>query len=102
MNVNFESDVFVEYRKLRESLNKNSEVLTLVEKRNELINTLRELDQYTSKYSEVKDEYEEVAYKLQANEEYKLFKELEREINLFVMHCNSELKKLFDLDEKGC
>ncbi|MFV0425285.1 MAG: hypothetical protein ACK5K7_07010 [Bacilli bacterium] len=102
MNFRFESSLFDEYKTLKNSLLQNREVLELVKKRNDLHSKLCEIDQYSSKYKEVKEVYDDVSKKLSESSDYSRFKYLERELNLFVLYCNQELEKLFDLSKKGC
>lgn len=100
--MSFESEVFVEYKKLREKLQEDKELLVEIDKRNMLNNQLRNLDVYSTEYNLKKNEYDEISNKLQSNVEYREFKVLEREINLFIMYCNKELEKLFDLEGRVC
>lgn len=100
--MNFDSELFEEYNSLKKALLQDQEILQLIETHNALNAKLRDLDPYCDAFKNVKLEYDKVSSELLSNEMYVAFKELEREINLFVMYCNLELKKLFDLDEKGC
>lgn len=100
--MDFDNELFDEYKRLKEILLKDQDILSLIEERNILNEQLRSLDQYTNEYKELKIKYDHVTKSLLSNETYTLFKELEREVNLFVMYCNTKLKELFGLDEKGC
>lgn len=102
MKYNLQSELFFEYKELKNILTNDKNIIELVSKRNKLNEKLRNLDVYTTEYANIKVEYDEVSHKLNDDENYNRFKVLERELNLFVMYCNKELSKLFDLDEKGC
>lgn len=102
MKIDFNSSLFTEYKVLKKHLENDSQILKLVKKRNELLKNISEVDHYSSKYNELKKEYDEVSKQLSSNKSYNEFKVLERELNLFVMYCNKELEKLFDLEGKGC
>lgn len=102
MDVILESKLLDEYKKLKKDLETNIEVTTLVKQKNGLLNKLRELDQYSSKYNSLKNEYDLVSEKLFEFDDYARFKLIEREVNLFIMYCNSKLEELFGLNEKRC
>ncbi len=90
----------VEYKTLEKCLLENNEISSLVKEKEELRKSMLNLDEMSDDFKKVKDLYDIVSDKLYSNEEYVRFKYLEREINLFVMHCNKEIKKLFDLNKK--
>ncbi len=102
MNIQFNSSLFEDYQVLKKRLESNDKILVLVDERNQYLQKLQEVDQYSSEFLELKEKYDEVALKLSENDDYRNFKVIEREFNLFVMYCNKELEKLFDLEEKGC
>lgn len=102
MEYKFESVIFEEYRSLRDELSNDKNIVELISKRNSLNEELRNMDCYLDKYKQLKESYDITSNMLNDNIKYKRFKILERELNLFVMHCNKELSKLFDLDKKEC
>ncbi len=98
----FNSKVFDEYNQLKLKLLADREVLALVNLKNELLADLNSADEYSQNFQVLKDKYDEVSSQLASSSDYMKFKELERNINLFIMHCNKEIAKLFDLSPKEC
>lgn len=96
------SKLFDEYKALKEELLNDENIIATVAKKSELHQQLSNADKYTKKYDELKVEYDNVSNLLAENESYARFKVLERELNMFIMYCNKELEKLFDLNKKGC
>lgn len=98
----FNSVLFDEYKRLGSKLESDKYILQLINKKKELYDRIQLLDNYSSEFKEVKSLYDEVTASLINHEEYARFKMVERELNLFIMYCNKELDKLFDLDKSGC
>ncbi len=98
----FDSMLISEYQELKDLLKNDTEIINLVNKKNGLLKRLGVIDRYSNEYQEVYIEYVSVSNKLLSDDRYSRFKEIERELNLFLMICNKKLKNLFDLSEKGC
>ncbi len=96
------SSLIEEYNLLKSELEANSQVLELVQLKNELLSKLNSLDKYSSNYQKVYQEYCQVSEELLSIEAYSRFKVLERELNMFLLECNKKLSRLFDLNKKGC
>lgn len=81
-----EDSRIIKLKKVKEKLLKNEELLTKIQK-------LQQLDIYSNEYKELKKELFE-------NKDFVEFKHLENEINLLIMEINQKLKPL--TNERGC
>ncbi|MFV0498698.1 MAG: hypothetical protein ACK5NF_01490 [Bacilli bacterium] len=102
MNIEFDSELFDKFKQLRAFLLNDKDLIKKIELRNILLKDVNELDKYSYEYEQKKKEYDSISYAISQNYNYCRFKELERELGLFVIYCNRELEKLFGLNEKGC
>ncbi len=90
----------IEYKQLEKKLEQNKDVEKLFNDKEKLRQKMIKLDERSTEYIELRKLYEDLSEKLYSNKDYVRFKILEREINMFVMYCNKEISKLFDLNKK--
>lgn len=98
-----ESDVFIEYKRLQKELLKDEsfqKALTQFLKVKESYEEASKYGKYHPDLSKVMKEYQTVKIELMSHEGFKRFKQIERELELFIFQIEKQLKDIVGIKDK--